>query len=300
MLSFEIWRVLLLVRHAMLLPLFFAVCYGLLNALTWNKRSRAFTGMKRMLSARSYPAFLLSILLIRSEEAWLEERRRLLNGCGLPLDAVQYELLKRLTALLSVAIGLAGVMAVRHSWTIPFVPPALLVLLSAAGGLLVMFNGTLLRALRDRRNQAIMKEVYQISKHLLFYAGSGMNLHGKLARCLPYTRVIRAEMHLLINEWYQHAELALDRFKQRLGTREAASFAETLKSIRSHEDDRYYVLLRQRIDDFKEQMELSRESRKETSSYILFVLAGIPILYTFRLFIYPWVAEGQKLFHSLN
>ncbi|MNG35727.1 hypothetical protein D3C84_1225380 [compost metagenome] len=60
------------------------------------------------------------------------------------------------------------------------------------------------------------------------------------------------------------------------------------------------MLLRQRIQDYKEKLEMAKESRKETTSYFLFVIAGIPILYTFQVFIYPWVREGQLLFQSLG
>lgn len=75
---------------------------------------------------------------------------------------------------------------------------------------------------------------------------------------------------------------------------------ETLDALRLHESPEYYELLRVRIADYKEKIELAKESRKESTSYFLFVIAGIPILYTFQIFIYPWVREGQKLFQSLS
>lgn len=107
-------------------------------------------------------------------------------------------------------------------------------------------------------------------------------------------------MQWLLNEWYEDAGEALNRFKHRIGTDEGYSFAETLDALRLHDSEPYYDLLRQRIRDYKEKMELHRESRKETTSYVLFVMAGVPILNTFRVFLYPWVAEGRRLFEMLN
>jgi hypothetical protein len=33
---------------------------------------------------------------------------------------------------------------------------------------------------------------------------------------------------------------------------------------------------------------------------VLFVLAGLPIMNTFRVFMYPWIVEGQQLFNAIN
>jgi hypothetical protein len=150
------------------------------------------------------------------------------------------------------------------------------------------------------RRQKIISDIYIISRQLLYYTGSRMNLHTKLVRCIPYTHMIRNELYMLTNEWYHNASYAISRFKQRIGTEEGYNFAETLNSLRQHESEEYYELLRQRVQDYKEKLELTKEGRKESVSYILFTLAGIPILFTFRVFIYPWVAEGQKLFDSLG
>ncbi len=127
-----------------------------------------------------------------------------------------------------------------------------------------------------------------------------MNLHSKLLRCLPYTKTIRGELDLLTREWYESAEKAMKQFKNRLGTEEGISFAETLDSLRLNESEHFYDLLRQRIQDYKDKIDLTKESKKESHSYLLFILAGIPILNTFRVFVYPWVQEGQRLFESLN
>ncbi|MNC52820.1 hypothetical protein D3C75_1021900 [compost metagenome] len=85
-----------------------------------------------------------------------------------------------------------------------------------------------------------------------------------------------------------------------MGTEEGHGFAETLNYLRLYDNEAYYHLLRRRVDDCKERLELLRDSRKESASYALFVIAALPIMYTFQIFIYPWVQEGQRLFQGLN
>lgn len=105
---------------------------------------------------------------------------------------------------------------------------------------------------------------------------------------------------MLLQEWYEDPEEALYRFRIRVGTDEAYSFAETLSALRQGESESFYDLLRQRIADYKDSLELYKEGRRESYSYVLFVLAGIPIMNTFRVFIHPWVEEGRKLFDTLQ
>src|SRR5690606_19026827 len=123
---------------------------------------------------------------------------------------------------------------------------------------------------------------------------------GRLMRCLPLTRMIRGELTGLLNEWYHDPDQALSRFERRLGTEEAHGFAEILRSMRMHESEEVYGLLREMVNEYKARTELAKEGRKETFSYVLFVLAGIPILYMFQVFLYPWVLEASRLFEALN
>lgn len=154
--------------------------------------------------------------------------------------------------------------------------------------------------MKRKRRERLVKDIHAVSKQLLYYEGSKLNLHSKISRCLPITTVMRREMELLVNEWYEGAAAAIENFKQRIGTEEGHSFAETIDALRLSDDQRYYALLKQRMMDYKEKLELQKESKREANSYVLFVLAGLPIINTFRVFIYPWVQEGQKLFESLN
>ena len=230
----------------------------------------------------------------------LEEWRRLLAGAGIRFDPFLYLAMRRLLAgglLLSAftAWGLGWVMddlqPVVNRWSM---------LAGAIALLVMMVDKIVLGVIKKRRQERIVEQLYALTHQLLYYADSRMNLHGKLVRCAPHAGVIRKEWQMMLNEWYHDPAEAIERFRIRVGTDEAAGFAETLQSIRQYDHGDYYDLLRLRLQDFKEQMELVRDSRKESVSYVLFVLAGIPILYMFRIFLHPWVKEGQQLFQSLQ
>ncbi|WP_219833891.1 hypothetical protein [Paenibacillus sp. R14(2021)] len=258
--------------------------FGHLALLKW----RTYTVHERWLRAfglsRNAPSF--------------KERERLLAGCGYTGDATMYLLLRRMF-FMSTPIWCAlayGLSFVRLNAVPRVAAPLVLAIML----LLLLWDLPWLEAVRRTRAERMTKEIYVISNQLLYLSGSSLHIHTKLMRCLPFTRVMRSDLQQLLGEWYHDAEGALRRLKLRLGTEEGLSFVETIDSLRLHESERYYELLRERIQDYKEKLELAKDSRKESTSYFLFVLAGIPILYTFQIFIYPWVREGQKLFNSLN
>ena len=228
----------------------------------------------------------------------LEEYDQLLLRAGVPFRAKTYFPLKRALSGAAVLLLLSawfpyGAGRTGLAWLAASLPAAF-VLIAA------WRDKGWLAAWGNWRSVRITEEIYHICHQLLYYAGSRMSLHARLRRCLPFTARLRKEWLLLLNEWYEDAEEALHRFKARVGTDEAHLFAETLNSLRQHESEQYYDLLRQRIRDYKDHMEMAREGRNESFSYILFVLAGIPVLNTFRIFIYPWVREGQMLFETLQ
>jgi len=158
----------------------------------------------------------------------------------------------------------------------------------------------LLQLIASRRKQRITEEIYIICRQLLYYKDSRMNLHSKLMRCQPFIRVLNGAFRRLLNGWYESPELALKAFKEELSTAEAYSFAESLNTMRLGENERYYKLLEERAMDYKDKLEIAKDSLKETRSYVLFLLAGIPILNTFWVFLYPWVKEGEQLFYHLH
>lgn len=233
-----------------------------------------------------------------------EKRRALykqwLTASGLRIDAALYLALRR--GMLGI-VGLSGLTLALVAKFLPAVKPSTLLLgLFFTMGLwaVCLFDKTLFQMMARKRRKKIVQDVYVISQQLLYYQSSKMNLHSKLQRCLPHTTALRHHLEMLSREWYEGADVALERFKVRVGAEEAYSFAETLNSLRLQNDERYYELLRQRIQDYKQKIELQNESKKEAKSYVLFLLAGLPIMNTFRVFIYPWVQEGQKLFESLH
>jgi len=279
---------------------FIAFRHGYLALRSQKNRWRSFVSIKRDLAERPVPQTLQRLLFIRADGDKLHELRGLLQGCGWPIEATLFEAVRRIGIGFATVLGVLSYAAFASPiWTL-YLPPIYTLLASVILGIGLFGYRFILESVRRTRAQRIVKEIYALSNQLLYYAGSSMNLHAKLYRCLPFTQTIRPALQTLLNEWYQDAELALKRFKYRLGTSEAYGFAETMNSLRLNDSESYYALIRERIEDYKQTIELMREGRKETMSYMLFVLAGLPILNTFRLFLYPWVMEGQRLFQTMN
>lgn len=248
---------------------------------------------------RRMPLWWLRIWRTDRESVSLQERRMLLAGCGIRYPPESYLAYRRCSLVVLPFIGgMAYVMQDRGQLSAVLAWNMLIALLIIIG--LAAFDRMWLQSIRRYRTDRIRREIVAVSSQLLYYTGSRQHLHGKLMKCLGLTRYIRSEMGLLLNEWYHDADAALKRFKERLGTDEAYGFAESLRSLRMNESDEIYDMLREVVRDYKAQIELAKDSRKETTSYLLFVLAGIPILYTFQIFLYPWVQEAAKLFDALS
>ncbi|MDF2668665.1 MAG: hypothetical protein K0R67_971 [Paenibacillus sp.] len=289
-----------LISYGILFVLVFIGVYFAL--LSWpRKRGRwPILSWNKWMKKQRYPSWWLKVLAIQPDSLGYEHKKQLLAKSGFQVSPISYEIARRMLLVIAGAIMAIGIAAVRLQLLDRFVEPVYMML---AGCIMILVLGTdriILEAISKQRAQQIMKEIYVLSNQLLYYNGSRQSLHNKLSRCIPFTRVIRGELQLLLNEWYSGADQAIRHFKQRLSTDEAYSFAETINSIRLYDNDNYYAFLRQRVQDYKEKLELAKDSRKETTSYVLFVIAGLPILNTFRIFIYPWVMEGQKLFQTLQ
>ena len=274
--------------------------HALLRTVSGNSR---FPDRRYSLTAKrtSHSRFQRMLRVPKSDHPIVKEKQETLLACGLRWGAGRYMAMKRLCVL---SASVTGVFVVLSGQLTPNVLTrserfgllAVVALLITAA----LTEPWLLDKLKQLRRLRAMRDIYAICRQLLYYSGHSVNLHGKLLRCMPFIRTLRSEWQQLMGEWYHNAEYALRRFQERVSTSESTSFAETLNALRQYDDERYYALLRERIADYKEKMELYKESRKESVSYLLFVMSGIPIIYTFRVFIYPWVAEGQQLFHSLN
>lgn len=295
------WQALNIIVRLTLFALGFAAFYSALQLLPRRRRRwPAWPGKGAGGRRDAPPAWLGAWLAADWRGERLAIREQLLAGAGLAIHPLRYIIAKRAATL---AVLLAAVMLYALGGSFPPEWYALRIygwLAVAVAMLLLLADRMLLEAARKQRSRRIVQEIYVLSHQLLYYHGSRLNLHAKLMRCMPRARTIRAELALMLNEWYHDPGGAIAAFKRRLGTDEAFSFGETLDALRRNEADAYYELLRQRIHDYKGKLDLLKESRKETTSYLLFVIAGLPITNTFRLFIYPWVEEGQKLFHSLN
>lgn len=243
-------------------------------------------------------SWLISLMGIHRLD--LQEREQRLRAAGIAIHPAYYEVLRRMLVIASIFVCASMYFSYRYSGLFHATVMIYVCVLGLLVAALALGDRFLLDAIRKYRQQAMIREIYAVSNQLLYYAGTRMNLHHKLRRCLPYTRTIRRTWELLIHEWYHDPEAAITQFKERIGTDEAYSFAETIRSLRLDESESFYQLLRDRIRDYKEKIDLAKESKKETVSYLLFVLAGLPILNTFRVFIYPWIMESQRLFQLLN
>lgn len=297
--SFVLYRVL----SAALLLLFFACMFiGLfcfISGLIRDRNRWILYRVQNFFKKSSIPPFLLYVLRVKQAGEKIEAKQQLLDGSGWGWNAVHYAVVKRLLVLFLVFAALIlwkfgqtsriSQIQYLYLWIAIFVP-----------ALALYMDKQILELVKKYRSRRIVAEIYGLSKQLLYYSGSNMNLHSKLVRCIPHTKEIRQALYLLTNEWYQDPGLAMERFKRRIGTEDGHHFAETVNSMRLYEHENYYELLKRRTRDYKEKLDLIREEKKESASYILFVLAGIPILNTFRLFLYPWIAEGHKLFDSLG
>ncbi|RKP45808.1 hypothetical protein D7Z26_24980 [Cohnella endophytica] len=248
---------------------------------------------------RGTPRWWLKIWRTDAMSVGLQERRMLLSGCGIRYPPESYLAYRRCALFVFPFLGGGayvgmnwGLLKATVGWN------AILAFLILC--ILAASDRYWLQSIRRYRTDRIRREIVAVSSQLLYYTGSRLHLHGKLMKCLALTRHIRGEMGLLLNEWYHDADAALRRFKERLGTDEAYGFAESMRSLRLNESEEIYAMLREIVRDYKAQIELAKDSRKETTSYLLFVLAGIPILYTFQIFLYPWVQEAAKLFDALN
>ncbi|WP_240941151.1 hypothetical protein [Paenibacillus sp. HB172176] len=237
-------------------------------------------------------------LAIHIERPADQERALLLAGCGVTADPAWYLLARRFVVILLLVVAGGAALLSRSILLSPQmqIMTGMPILLMIALGL----DRVWLRAFHKLRKLQITKEIYMISNQLLYLSESSLHIHAKLMRCVPFTRMMRGELEGLLADWYHDPAIALKVFKSRLGTDEGMSFVETIDALRQHESSHYYELLRVRISDYKEKLEIAKLSRKESTSYLLFVLAGVPILYTFQIFIYPWVREGQKLFQALS
>jgi len=274
--------------------LLFASAAAVLKALlSPRNRWRIYLKVWRLGDA---PRWWIKLWRTDRESAALRERRAYLAGCGLRFAPDIYLAHRRCLLVVLPVLGMAlyalGSGAGFAIWNVYI--GLFFVYLFAA------YDRVWLKSLRTYRTDRIRKEIVAVCSQLLYYTGSRLHLHGKLLKCLPLTRHIRSEMSFMLNEWYHEADHALQKFKERLGTDEAYGFAESLRSLRLNESDEIYDLLREIVREYKAKIELAKESRKETTSYLLFVLAGVPILYTFQIFLYPWVQEASKLFDALN
>ncbi|HIW33924.1 MAG TPA: hypothetical protein IAA29_14175 [Candidatus Paenibacillus intestinavium] len=281
--------------------IFGAICIGaLLQSIPSSSRSHTIERKLWGWHKREPSPKLLRIVRIDEQLVKQSKRAILWAGCGIDYSIVAYMLLRKVvlwTGYASMTIFLLSMQFIPLHWTTNRV-----VILFILLGIIVAIHldEYWLKGYRQLRANSITKEIYAISGQLLYFADSKLHIHTKLRKCLPYSRLLRKDMEILLADWYHDPIIALQRFKRAIGTEEGISFVDTIDALRQHNNEDFYTLLRTRLLDYKDTIELAKEGRKETASYVLFVIAGIPILYTFQVFIYPWVQEVNKLLSLMN
>lgn len=295
----HIWLMLKILLLVLLFAAVYVSIHSLLHGLRRERRGLPFMRIRMMLERERRYRWFRSWFLVPREPSIMAEIQGLLEASGLKIDALDYTASKRLLGFMfSLLLSLSYI-----AWKLELMPGDQLLW---ATGICVMVIALLLndkiilRMIREQRRARIVRDVQIVSSQLLYYRHSRMNVHSQLQRCVPLALFIRKELQLLVNEWYEGSSEALQKFRRRLATDEADDFAETLNALRMYGSERYYDLLEERIRSYKEKLSLIREGRKEAASYILFLISGIPIMYTFLIFIYPWVAESRVLFDALG
>lgn len=271
--------------------------YNLFSAVFLRRVKWRISRGKRRSSSQTEP---FPLRLWQVSPTIIEEWDQLLRGSGLSWQAEVYIKWRRLLVTICFFVLFGGFYLQQKSIIGSAMVESITGLLLLCILIATYLDKPILKQFGKYRSRYMVKEIYAICKQLLYYSSSKNNIHQKLRKCTPHAHRIRKEWLWLIHEWYENPEKALNTFAKRLGSDEAYRFSQTLNALRLYDHTSYYELLRERIMDYKEKLELYKEGRKETTSYLLFVLAGIPILNTFRLFIHPWVMEGQRLFDLLQ
>lgn len=243
---------------------------------------------------------LLDLFNISSTKLQESNLYVLWSSCGFRISIESYVLARKLILIIcytsiciEMLLSCLPQVGISKSWLI-------------AGCIQILLIGLLycdqyfIRSYSQIRSVWVTKEIYVISGQLLYFSESKLNIHTKLRKCIPYSRLLRKDMEILLATWYHSPVEALQQFKQRIGTDDGISFVDTLDALRQDDNDQFYELLQARVQAYKEKLELAKEGRKETTSYVLYVVAGIPLLYTFQVFIYPWVQEVNKLLSVMH
>ncbi|MEY4479633.1 MAG: hypothetical protein RLZZ267_311 [Bacillota bacterium] len=157
-----------------------------------------------------------------------------------------------------------------------------------------------LKLFEKRRQARQVNELIIMIRQLLYFRDIPINLHAKLRKCVPVVRVIRSDLMKLCTEWYEDPEKAIQLFRYRVNNQHAEGVCDTLISIFQYEHEDYYTHLESRMNQLKQVQKQNKETRKESRSYVLFILSGLPLIHSFQIFIYPWLIEGNQLFDQLN
>jgi hypothetical protein len=137
-------------------------------------------------------------------------------------------------------------------------------------------------------------------RQLLYLRDLPIHLHSKLQKCIPVTRIIRTPLTRLIHDWYANPAEAIATFRSTLQHDQADGFCDTLRAMAEVGEEPFYEHLQSRMEDLKLLLHQRQEAQKETRSYVFFGLAGIPLIHSFQLFLYPWLAQSSSVFQTIH
>lgn len=153
---------------------------------------------------------------------------------------------------------------------------------------------------RKSREKRQLIDLICCMRQLLYLRDLPLNLHSKLQKCVPVTTAIRVPLVHLIHEWYVDPLQAISKFRSTLRHDQADGFCDTLRAMFEVGEAPFYGHLQSRMDDLKLLLRQQQEAQKETRSYIFFILAGIPLIHSFQLFLYPWLAQSSSIFQAIH
>lgn len=157
-----------------------------------------------------------------------------------------------------------------------------------------------IRLLRTTNERRQIEAIILCIQQLVYLRDFPMNLHSKLQKCIPLSGCIRPYLVQLTMDWYMDPIRAIEQFRTQLNHNQADGFCDTLRALFEVGDEQFYEHLKSRMLDLKLLLRQRKEAQKETRSYMFFILAGIPLIHSFQIFLYPWLAESSNVIQTIH
>lgn len=250
-------------------------------------KSRRFVISERLIQ------FLLSIYFLKNTKKD-DELEQVIEEAGLQITVLQYNLVQRIitTILILIVIFINYPFGDLDLW---FYLQVIAVVASP-----FIFR-PLLYTLKQYREIRITTEIHFAAKQIGVFLQGKKPLYQALTEVaslqhLPY---LNKTFNLLLNEWLQDSDAALENFRKRLGTRDGQDFAAALKTLNEFPNQATIALLREREKTYKKNLRHLNDARAEGRSLIYYVITIVPFMITLITFIYPWIRESIDALQNL-